>query len=411
MDDPFIYILLFSVFLIFILFDSAFGSISQLKLELDKKNVIYNSKIISFIRKRYFEFQLSLKIYYVLSLILLIILLIDGLNNYTNLNILNTFLFIFIFSIIVLPGLIVIPLTLSEYFSNKIINISAPILVILFILASPITYTLILLSNAPLKLFLKDKLQSEIKSNFSKDDLNELVRENELHTLQSENKITEIKLFKNALDFSEIKLRDCMIPRTEIEAIEIGDIEEELKQKFIDTGYSKIIIYRDTIDEIVGYIKSKELLDNTRHQIKNIPIYPETMQANKLLRHFIRTGQNIAVIVDEFGGTSGIITIEDILEEIFGEIEDEHDTDELIEKKLTENDFVFSGRLEIDYLNEKYELNIQKSEEYETIAGFILYHTEKLPQINDIITIDNFQFKVLRVINTKVELLKLEILD
>ena len=270
MDDTFIYIFLFSTLLIFILFDSAFGSINQLKLELDKQNVIYNSLIISFIRRNFIEFQLSIKIYYTFNLVILVLYLTTVLSNHISLHFL--ILFLFIFSILILPVFIIIPQTLSEYFSNNIITTFAPILVLLFILISPLTYLLIILSNAPLRLFLKDKLKSELKSNFNKDDLNELVRESQLHTTQNESTISEIKLFKNALDFSEIKIRDCMIPRTEIESIEIKDIEKELKQRFIDTGFSKIIVYKGTIDEIVGYIKSKSVLTKSDFQINNISI-------------------------------------------------------------------------------------------------------------------------------------------
>lgn len=412
MDDPFIYGLLIISLLIFSLLNSAFDSINQLQLELDKKNDLYSSRILSFIHNNFLEFHLSVKICYVITLIFLVIFIQDYLSTLIISNIGLLTLYSIILGIIIIPALHIIPITLGEYFSNKIINFFSIFLAILFIVLSPLTYTLIALANAPIKLFLKDQFKSVKKSDFNKDDLNELVEDSQKHTMQNVNGDSEIKLFKNALEFSEIKLRDCMIPRTEIEAIEIEDIEKELENRFIATGFSKIIIYKDSIDEIIGFIKSKSLLDKKdkpSYHIKNISIFPETMQANKLLRHFIRTGQNIAVIVDEFGGTSGIITIEDILEEIFGEIQDEHDTDELYEKKLSQIDFVFSGRLEIDYLNEKYNLSITESEEYDTIAGFILYNIEKFPQLNDRILIDNFQITILKVSNTKLDLIKLEI--
>ncbi len=412
MDDPFIYILLIAALLIFSLLNSAFNSINQLQLELDKQNEHYHSRFLSFIHNNFLEFHLSLKIAYVITLIFFIVIIQLYLTNFLSTNIALLAISIVVIGIIIIPGLIIFPMTIGEYFASKIINYSSLFLVVLFILLSPITYTLILLSNAPLRFFLKDKFISGKKSDFNRDDLNELVRDSEKHTTQDVND-TEIKLFKNALEFSEIRLRDCMIPRTEIEAIELNDIHKDLQKTFIETGFSKIIIYKNTIDEIVGYIKSKSLLDkkdDLNHHIKAISIFPETMSANKLLRHFIRTGQNIAVIVDEFGGTSGIITIEDILEEIFGEIKDEHDTDDLYEKQLSETDYVFSGRLEIDYLNEKYTLDITESDEYETIAGYILYNTEKFPQVNDRILIDQFQFTILKVSNTKLDLIKLEII-
>lgn len=412
MDDPFIYILLIAALLVFSLLNSAFNSINQLQLELDKQNEHYHSRFLSFIHNNFLEFHLSLKIAYVITLIFFIVIIQLYLTNFLSTNIALLAISIVVIGIIIIPGLIIFPMTIGEYFASKIINYSSLFLVVLFILLSPITYTLILLSNAPLRFFLKDKFISGKKSDFNRDDLNELVRDSEKHTTQDVND-TEIKLFKNALEFSEIRLRDCMIPRTEIEAIELNDIHKDLQKTFIETGFSKIIIYKNTIDEIVGYIKSKSLLDkkdDLNHHIKAISIFPETMSANKLLRHFIRTGQNIAVIVDEFGGTSGIITIEDILEEIFGEIKDEHDTDDLYEKQLSETDYVFSGRLEIDYLNEKYTLDITESDEYETIAGYILYNTEKFPQVNDRILIDQFQFTILKVSNTKLDLIKLEII-
>ena len=412
MDDPFIYILLIVALLVFSLLNSAFNSINQLQLELDKQNEHYHSRFLSFIHNNFLEFHLSLKIAYVITLIFFIVIIQLYLTNFLSTNIALLAISIVVIGIIIIPGLIIFPMTIGEYFASKIINYSSLFLVVLFILLSPITYTLILLSNAPLRFFLKDKFISGKKSDFNRDDLNELVRDSEKHTTQDVND-TEIKLFKNALEFSEIRLRDCMIPRTEIEAIELNDIHKDLQKTFIETGFSKIIIYKNTIDEIVGYIKSKSLLDkkdDLNHHIKAISIFPETMSANKLLRHFIRTGQNIAVIVDEFGGTSGIITIEDILEEIFGEIKDEHDTDDLYEKQLSETDYVFSGRLEIDYLNEKYTLDITESDEYETIAGYILYNTEKFPQVNDRILIDQFQFTILKVSNTKLDLIKLEII-
>lgn len=236
--------------------------------------------------------------------------------------------------------------------------------------------------------------------------------DNENTKTSQEQTTSDIKLFKNALEFSDTKLRECMIPRTEIVAIEIDDTLDELKEKFINTGLSKILIYRDSIDNIIGYIKSKDLFtwdNNFKKYIKNLPLFPETMQANKLLRHFIRTGQQLAIVVDEFGGTSGIITIEDILEEIFGEIKDEHDIIEYYEKKLNDTNFIFSGRLEIDYINDKYQLNIPENDEYETIAGYLLYHTENIPKLNDQILIDHFKFSILKVTNTRVELIKLEI--
>lgn len=410
MDDPFIYGLLLFTFFIFSLLNSAFNFINQLQLELDKSNKSYNSRILSFIQNNFSEFELSIKIGLYLNLISLISLiqikLISGLSI--------AFLIIVLISITLIPVLISIPKTFGQYFSNNIIRFFSVYLIFIFIILSPITYLFIFLANTPVKIFLKKDIREEQKSDFNKDDLNELVSESQKYVSLDIETESEIKLFKNALDFSETKARDCMTPRTEIKAVELEDIVTDLELMFVDTRHSKILIYKDNIDNIIGFIKSKSLLKNSfvsKSQIKSIPFFPETMRANKLLGYFIRTGQNIAVIVDEFGGTSGVITIEDILEEIFGEIQDEHETIELYEKQLSENDFVFSGRLEIDHINEKYHLNIPESEEYETIAGYILSYTESLPQINARIYVGDFLITILKVTNTKLELLKLELQD
>ena len=200
------------------------------------------------------------------------------------------------------------------------------------------------------------------------------------------------------------------MPRTELIALEINSPINKLKQKFIETGLSKILIYEESIDNIIGYVQSSDLFRNPyniRSMIKSLIIVPETMPAQKLLNKFMKQQKNIALIVDEFGGTAGIVTTEDIIEEIFGEIEDEHDSSVFQETKISDNEYIFSGRLEIDYLNEKYNLEIPESDEYETIAGFILHHYEKIPNENEQVEIEPFKFQVLKVDNPRIELVKL----
>jgi len=222
----------------------------------------------------------------------------------------------------------------------------------------------------------------------------------------------ELKIFHNALLFSQVRIRDCMIPRTEIEAIDINASIEDLQNKFISTGYSKMIVYSEAIDNIVGYISSKQLFKlpaTILEKISQISYVPETMPANKLLHEFMQYHRSIAVVVDEYGGTSGIITLEDIMEEIFGEIEDEHDTDDLVEKQINPDEFVLSSRLEIEYLNSRFGLNFPESEDYDTLAGFILYRHHSLPKPNEKITIDAYSFKILKVSNTRIELVYLKV--
>ncbi len=220
----------------------------------------------------------------------------------------------------------------------------------------------------------------------------------------------DVKLFQNVLDFSKVKLRECIVPRTEIVAVEINETLENLKQKFIETGYSKVLIYEDSIDHIIGYIHSFDFFQSPkdlRSRIREVSIVPESMPANKLMESFMQQKKSIAVVVDEFGGTAGIVTLEDIMEEIFGEIEDEHDRSEYISKKIAENEFMLSARLEIDAVNEDFNLKLPESDEYETIAGFILNHSGSVPKVNDEVEIGHYCFKVINAIPTKIELVKL----
>lgn len=415
MNDPFIYGLLILLLLLFLTLKSAFNSVNELQLELDKKKADYHSKILNFISRKTDEFSIANNIlYYVILSILIIVFVTDLSNLFPTLNtILFYLLFGFIVGLIVFPIIISAPKTVGEYFPNELINLFAVFLISIYILVFPILKIVLFLSNTTLNKVDRRDLLSNRKTDFNKDDLNKFVSDIQKYSLKNDEIEAEIKLFQNALEFGDIKVRECMVPRNEITAIEINNLEE-LKSKFISTGYSKILIFEDSIENIIGFIKNKSLFNlnlDLKNEIKNIKFFPETMPANKLLRYFIKSGQNIAAIVDEFGGISGIITIEDILEEIFGEIQDEHDSEDLFEKKLSEKEFVFSGRLEIDYLNEKYELNIPEDEDYETLAGFILNHTESLPGINDQIMIEQFRFTILKVSETRVNLVKLEIIS
>ena len=222
----------------------------------------------------------------------------------------------------------------------------------------------------------------------------------------------EIKIFQNALDFSTVKLRDCMIPRTDIVAVETHTPIAELKQKFIDTGVSKIIVYHEDIDNVVGYIHSKELFKNppsVQSMINQLTFVPETMSGNRMMQLFMQERRSIAIVVDEYGGTSGLLTLEDLIEEIFGEIEDEHDKDNLVERQLNENEYLFSGRLEIEYLNETFHLNIPEMDDYDTLAGFILYHHLNLPLAGEMVQIEPYTFIIRKVTNTRIDLVQMTV--
>ena len=220
----------------------------------------------------------------------------------------------------------------------------------------------------------------------------------------------EVKIFQNALDFSETRVRDCMIPRTEIEAVPEECGIDELNQKFIESGHSKIIVYRDDIDHIIGYVHSSEMFrkpDDWRKDLRTMPFVPETMSAQKMMQIFLQQKKSLGVVVDEFGGTSGIVSLEDIVEEIFGEIEDEHDSSNYIAKNVGENEYLLSARLEIDKVNEMFSLQLPESDDYMTIGGLILHYYQSFPKLNEVVKIGPFQFKIIKNTMTKIELVKL----
>lgn len=251
-------------------------------------------------------------------------------------------------------------------------------------------------------------------ASFGESISNPWLNRNDASQDRDDDGIQEFKIFQKALGFSKVRIRDCMIPRTEIEAINITANINELRKRFSSSGYSKIIVYRNSIDNIVGYVNSKELFKHPatiKEKLNPVAFVPESMQASKLLKDFMQFHRSVAVVVDEYGGTSGLVTLEDIMEEIFGEINDEHDTDDLVERQVNPHEFVLSGRLEIEYLNSKFNLKIPENEEYDTLAGFILFHFQNLPKPNAIVKIGNYTIKILRVSQTRIELVQLTVTE
>ena len=237
-------------------------------------------------------------------------------------------------------------------------------------------------------------------------DLNDYLKEYADPNEEDEDIQQGIELFQNALDFQTVKLRECMQPRNEIQAIEINESMDEVKKIFEETKHSKILVYEDNIDNIIGYIHINDLLhggNDIKEKVRQIEFYPETYGAQDLLKRLSKKRQSIAVVVDEFGGTAGIITMEDLVEEIFGEIEDEYDEEDDIEKTINENDRIFSARLEIDYLNKTYKYDFPESDDYETLAGYIIHYHESIPQTGEEIAIGNYLFKIIKASETKLE--------
>lgn len=399
----------------------AFISANRLRLELDKKQNILFSSLITLFTENPGQFVATMMVGKILSLAVFSLAFAD---------LLAPFLTVYLHSVaLVIVGQIIIStfiiLATAEYFPkilfrinpNKVLKIFSAPVAFFYFLFYPVTKITIGVSKFVLKIFLNEPIKNvNEKIAFSRMDLDHFMKEPEnANTSQTNQGIdNEVKLFRNALDFSKVKLRDIMVPRTEMAVLDIESSVEELLHKFIETGYSRILFYSENIDNIVGYIHHSFIFtkpDSIKSNLRKVLIVPETMPASKLLSQFIQQRLSIAIVVDEFGGTSGMLTSEDILEEIFGEIEDEHDTTDLIKKQVAPGEFVFSGRLELDELNESFNLEFPENENFETLAGFILFNYESIPKINTIITIDQYRFKILKATNTKIELVHLKILD
>ena len=295
---------------------------------------------------------------------------------------------------------------------NAFLRVFAIPVFLFYILFFPISYFSVWFGGLLLRIFTGRKLtHKEENRAFGKIDLNNLIEEGEAGGEENEDE-HDIKLFRNALDFSEVKLRECIVPRPDIVALSIDSSLDELRELFVKTGLSRILIYRDSIDNVIGYVHSSALFhhpETVKKAVSKILIVPETMSALRLLNLFTKKQKSVAVVVDEFGVTAGMVTIEDIMEEIFGEIEDEHDRLNLKEEQVAPDEYIFSGRLEVDYLNEKYDLNLPENEEYETLAGLILYYNEDIPEEGERILIGDISFEIVRVKSARIEEVRVKI--
>lgn len=303
------------------------------------------------------------------------------------------------------------PKVLFQIYSNTLLRLFAIPAYIFYVLFSLISDFVIWISDFILKVFFKTD-GDEVQLAFSKTELGDYITE-QLEAVEKEDLVdSEIQIFQNALEFSAVKAREVMVPRTEIAALEIHETPKNLTKLFTETGLSKILIFKDTIDNIIGYVHSYELFKKPK-TIKNIllPVefVPETMLISDILNILIKKRKSIAVVLDEYGGTSGVMTVEDIVEELFGEIEDEHDTTDLHEEQINDNTFKFSGRLEVDYVNELYNIELPEGDEYETLGGLIMNETGEIPEKNSEIRVDNFLFTVLEVSSNKIDLVLLEV--
>jgi CBS domain containing-hemolysin-like protein len=396
----------------------AFVSSNKLRFELDKKQKSLASSILSIFYRNPQQYISTMLVGNNISLVIYGLLMADILNPWLS-GLIQSQLIITLTQTIFATAIVLItgeflPKTFFRINPNLWLRFFSWILLLFYFLLYPISSFSSWLSIRIMKVF-GVGISSSIQENvFSRIDLNYLLQESFENKENEKEYDNEVKIFQNALDFSKVRLRDCSVPRTEIIALEYNTTLEVLKQTFIETGFSKIPIYKNDIDNIIGYIHSSEMFEHQKDWkkfINQIPIVPENMAAQKLMKTFMQQKKSIAVVVDEFGGTAGIITLEDIIEEIFGEIEDEHDVKDYVAEQTSENEYLFSGRLEVSVANEKFNLNIPDLDEYETIAGFILHHHQHFPKLNEIIRIEGFSCKCVKVTNNRIELVKIGVID
>lgn len=421
------YLILIILILVSILFSAffsgmeiAFISANRLRIEIDKKQKKIFSGMVSYYNKYPSRFIATMLVGNNISLVIygmaFAMLLQEPIQNVLGANSEALVLLIqtLISTLIILLTAEFLPKTLFRLNPNNSLRLLSIPIVVFYTLLYPITLLTIGISNFTMKYLLRVGPDTDsVEQVFSKVDLGHL-----LTTVKSEPnpdgvEIEEVKIFKNALEFSGQKVRDCMIPRTDVIALEIDSTVEDLSQRFIETGLSRILIYSETIDNVIGYVNSKDLFrkpDQIKSHLKPIQIVPETLALNSLLTSFIKEGKSIALVVDEFGGTSGLITTEDIIEEIFGEIEDEHDSSDLLEQQIENNKYLLSGRHEIDYLNDKYFLSIPESEEYDTLAGYIIFNYESIPEKDTTVEVDNFLITITDVSSNRIEEVALTVL-
>lgn len=304
-----------------------------------------------------------------------------------------------------------LPKTLFKSNPNRLLTFFAPLAYFFFIILWPISRFATFLARILLRLFGVKMDEKENDGTFTKVDLDYLVQSSIENAENADEIEDEVKIFQNALDFQDTKVRDCMVPRTEINAVEENCSLMELQQMFIESGNSKIIVYQDDIDHVKGYIHSSEMFrapERWREHIRKMPFVPETMPAQKLMQVFLQQKKSLGVVVDEFGGTSGIVSLEDIVEEIFGDIEDEHDNTKYVAKQIADNEYVLSARLEIDKVNEMFNLDLPESDDYMTVGGLLLHVYQSFPKVNEIITVGQYEFRIIKNTMTKIELVRLK---
>lgn len=396
----------------------AFVSVDKLRFEMERKGGI-TFRILSLFFKNSNEFISTMLVGNNIALVIYGILMAQIIGDNLLVGLIeNHFLIVLVQTIISTLIILVtgefLPKTLFKINPNLVLKVSAIPLYICYIILYPISKFSSGVSCLFLRVFgMKINKDASDKA-FGKVDLDYFVQTSIDNAENEEELDTEVKIFQNALDFSNIKIRDCIVPRTEVVAVNLTTSLDELKSRFIESGISKIIVYDGNIDNVVGYIHSSEMFrtpEDWRDNVKEVPIVPETMSAHKLMKLFMLQKKTIAVVVDEFGGTSGIVSLEDLVEEIFGDIEDEHDNTSYICKEINAGEYVLSARLEIEKVNETFGLDLPESDDYLTVGGLILNQYQSFPKLHELIRVGKYQFKIIKVTATKIELVRLKVIE
>ncbi len=419
MEHYFVILLMLILSAFFSGMEIAFVSANKIYIEIEKKQHSFLATILKRLTKRPSKFiatmlvgnNITLVVYGFMMGDLLTHLLFSQYLVSSELPIKILFIQTIISTLVILLTAEFLPKVFFQVYANSLLKFFAIPAYIFYIIFSFISEFVIWISDVILKKVFKTQGDS-LQLSFSKVELGNYISE-QMESVREEDTIdSEIQIFQNALDFSEVKAREVMIPRTEIVAVDINTLPKDLVKLFSETGYSKILVYKENIDDIIGYVHAFELFkkpETLKEILIPVIFVPETMLVKDSLNILIKKRESIAIILDEYGGTAGMMTIEDIIEELFGEIEDEHDITELIEEKFSDTLYKFSARLEVDYLNENYKLNLPEDENYETLGGMIVYFAQEIPNKNEIVEIEHFNFKILEVSNTKIELVALEI--
>ena len=396
----------------------AFVSVDKLRFEMDRKGGV-SSRILSLFFRNPNDFISTMLVGNNIALVIYGILMAQIIgDNLLAGWITNHFVMVLVQTVISTLIILVtgefLPKTLFKINPNLALNVCAVPLFICYVVLYPISKFSSGVSYLFLRLFgMKVNKEASAKA-FGKVDLDYFVQSSIDNAESEETLDTEVKIFQNALDFSAVKIRDCIVPRTEVVAVALDTSLEELKGRFVESGISKIIVYDGNIDTVVGYIHSSEMFRSPkdwRDHVKEVPIVPETMAAHKLMKLFMQQKKTIAVVVDEFGGTSGIVSLEDLVEEIFGDIEDEHDNTSYICKQIGEHEYVLSARLEIEKVNETFNLELPESDDYLTVGGLILNQYQSFPKLHELVSVGKYQFKIIKVTATKIELVRLKVME